>query len=73
MKIIEGLIKEVKVGEVYLGKVIKIVVFGVFVEILFNKEGLVYIFKLVKERVNKVEDVVFVGDEILVKVIEVDN
>ncbi|OOM13715.1 polyribonucleotide nucleotidyltransferase [Clostridium saccharobutylicum] len=73
MKIIEGLTKEVKAGEVYLGKVIKIAAFGAFVEILPNKEGLVHISKLAKERVNKVEDVVSVGDEILVKVTEVDN
>ncbi len=73
MKIIEGLTKEVKVGEVYLGKVTKIATFGAFVEILPNKEGLVHISKLDFERVNKVEDVVSVGDEILVKVTEIDN
>ncbi|MDU1856098.1 MAG: S1 RNA-binding domain-containing protein, partial [Clostridium baratii] len=69
----EGLTKEVEVGEVYLGKVTKIATFGAFVEILPNKEGLVHISKLDKERVNKVEDVVSVGDEILVKVTEIDN
>ncbi|MBE6049451.1 MAG: polyribonucleotide nucleotidyltransferase [Clostridium sp.] len=73
MKIIEGLTKEVKAGEVYLGKVTKIAAFGAFVEILPNKEGLVHISKLDFERVNKVEDVVSVGDEILVKVTEIDN
>ena len=73
MKIIEGLTKEVQVGEVYLGKVTKIATFGAFVEILPNKEGLVHISKLDFDRVNKVEDVVSVGDEILVKVIEIDN
>ena len=73
MKIIEGLTKEVKAGEVYLGKVTKIATFGAFVEILPNKEGLVHISKLDFERVNKVEDVVSVGDEILVKVTEIDN
>lgn len=73
LKIIEGLTKEVKVGEVYLGKVIKIAAFGAFIEILPNKEGLCHISKLAKERVNKVEDVVSVGDEILVKVTEIDN
>ncbi len=67
------LTKEVKVGEIYLGKVTKIATFGAFVEILPNKEGLVHISKLAKERVNKVEDVVSVGDEILVKVTEIDN
>ena len=73
MKIIEGLTKEVAAGEVYLGKVTKITTFGAFVEILPNKEGLVHISKLAKERVEKVEDVVSVGDEILVKVTEIDN
>lgn len=73
LKIIEGLTKEVKAGEVYLGKVTKITTFGAFVEILPNKEGLVHISKLDKNRVNKVEDVVSVGDEILVKVTEIDN
>lgn len=73
MKIIEGLTKEVQVGEVYLGKVTKIAAFGAFVEVLPGKEGLVHISKLAKERVEKVEDVVSVGDEILVKVTEIDN
>ena len=73
IKIIEGIVKEAKVGEIYLGKVIKIAAFGAFIEILPNKEGLCHISKLARERVNKVEDVVAVGDEILVKVTEVDN
>ena len=72
-KIIEGLTKEVVAGEVYLGKVTKITTFGAFVEILPNKEGLVHISKLAKERVEKVEDIVSAGDEILVKVTEIDN
>ena len=72
LKIIEGLTKEVKAGEIYLGKVTKIAAFGAFVEVLPNKEGLVHISKLAIERVNKVEDVVSVGDEILVKVTEID-
>ncbi|AYE33061.1 polyribonucleotide nucleotidyltransferase [Clostridium septicum] len=73
INIIEGLTKEVKAGEIYLGKVIKIATFGAFVEILPNKEGLCHISKLDKARVNKVEDIVSVGDEILVKVTEIDN
>ncbi|MGL5150142.1 MAG: polyribonucleotide nucleotidyltransferase [Clostridium sp.] len=73
LKIIDGLTREVQVGEVYLGKVTKIAAFGAFVEILPNKEGLCHISKLDKARVNKVEDVVSVGDEILVKVTEIDN
>ena len=73
VKIIEELTKSVKVGEIYLGKVTKIAAFGAFVEILPNKEGLVHISKLDFVRVNKVEDIVSVGDEILVKVMEIDN
>ena len=73
IRIIEGLTKEVQVGEVYLGKVTKIAAFGAFIEILPNKEGLCHISKLDKAIVNKVEDVVSVGDEILVKVTEIDQ
>lgn len=72
IKIIEGIVKEVVPGEIYLGKVIKIATFGAFVEILPNKEGLVHISKLDMKRVEKVEDIVNVGDEILVKVTEID-
>ena len=73
IRIIEGLTKEVQAGEVYLGKVTKIAAFGAFIEILPNKEGLCHISKLDKKRVEKVEDVVSVGDEILVKVTEIDS
>jgi polyribonucleotide nucleotidyltransferase len=73
LKIIEDLTKDVKAGEIYLGKVIKIAAFGCFVEILPGKEGLVHISKLDVNRVNKVEDIVSVGDEILVKVTEIDS
>ena len=73
ISIIEGLTKEVVQGEIYLGKVTKITNFGAFVEILPGKEGLVHISKLDFSRVEKVEDVVSVGDEILVKVTEIDN
>ena len=72
IKIIEGIVKEVVPGEIYLGKVIKIATFGAFVEILPNKEGLVHISKLDIKRVEKVEDIVNVGDEIMVKVTEID-
>ncbi|HBM81226.1 MAG: polyribonucleotide nucleotidyltransferase [Clostridiales bacterium] len=73
LKIIHGLTHEVQPGEVYLGKVNRIVPFGAFVEILPGKEGLVHISKLDFGRVNKVEDVVNIGDEILVKVTDIDN
>ena len=73
LKIIESLVKEVKEGEIYLGKVTRLMTFGAFVEILPGKEGLVHISKLDTKRVEKVEDVVAVGDEILVKVTEIDK
>ncbi len=72
-KMIDDLTRDVEVGEIYLGKVIKITTFGAFVEILPGKEGLVHISKLDVNRVNKVEDVVSVDDEILVKVTEIDS
>jgi polyribonucleotide nucleotidyltransferase len=73
LKIIKDIVKEVEVGEIYLGKVTKIAAFGAFVEIIPGKEGLVHISKLDTARVNKVEDIVSVGDEILVKVTEIDS
>ncbi|HQQ45360.1 MAG TPA: polyribonucleotide nucleotidyltransferase [Bacillota bacterium] len=73
LKIIESLVKEVKEGEIYLGRVTRLMTFGAFVEILPGKEGLVHISKLDTKRVEKVEDVVAVGDEILVKVTEIDK
>ncbi|NMB11122.1 MAG: polyribonucleotide nucleotidyltransferase [Firmicutes bacterium] len=72
-ELIELLVKDVKVGETYLGTVKRIVDFGAFVEVLPGKEGLVHISKLAKGRVGKVEDVVQVGDTITVKVIEIDR
>jgi polyribonucleotide nucleotidyltransferase len=71
--IIDRLTSDVEVGKTYLGKVVRLMNFGAFVEILPGKEGLVHISQLDKERVAKVEDVVQVGDEILVKVIEIDK
>lgn len=73
LKIIQGLTKEVVAGEFYTGKVTRIMNFGAFVEILPGKEGLVHISKLAHERVAKVEDVLKVGDEVLVKVTEIDD
>lgn len=70
---ISGLTKEAKVGEIYSGKVTRILDFGAFVEILPNQEGLVHISQLASFRVNKVTDVVKVGDVISVKVIEIDS
>lgn len=73
IKIITNLTKEVEVGEIYLGKVVRIMEFGAFVELLPGKDGLVHISQLALERVKKVEDVVKIGDEIMVKVIEIDK
>jgi polyribonucleotide nucleotidyltransferase len=71
--IIQGLTREVEVGEVYTGKVTRILNFGAFVEVLPGKEGLVHISELADYRVAKVEDIVNVGDELTVKVMEIDN
>jgi polyribonucleotide nucleotidyltransferase len=73
VKIIENLVREVEVGGIYLGKVTRLMNFGAFVEILPGKEGLVHISQLARERVAKVEDVVNVGDEVMVKVTEIDR
>lgn len=70
--IIEGIVREVLVGEIYVGKVKRVEKFGAFVEVLPNKEGLVHISQLSTERVAKVEDVVAIGDSITVKVTEID-
>lgn len=72
-KIIEDLVREVVVGQLYLGKVKRIEKFGAFVEIFPGKDGLVHISELAEERVGKVEDVVSIGDEMLVKVTEIDK
>ena len=73
LKIIEGIVKEPQVGEVYMGKVVRILNFGAFVEFLPGKEGLVHISQIAKEKIPKVEDVLKIGDEVLVKVIEIDK
>ncbi|MGD0352984.1 MAG: polyribonucleotide nucleotidyltransferase [Dehalococcoidia bacterium] len=70
---IESLTREVEVGGIYTGKVTRLTNFGAFVEILPGKEGLVHISELADSHVAKVEDVVKVGDEIMVKVIEIDH
>ncbi|MBR3205678.1 MAG: S1 RNA-binding domain-containing protein, partial [Bacillus sp. (in: Bacteria)] len=72
-KIIEDLVREVEVGQLYLGKVKRIEKFGAFLEIFSGKDGLVHISELALERVGKVEDVVKIGDELLVKVTEIDK
>ena len=71
--IIEDIVREVEVGQMYLGTVKRIEKFGCFVEIFKGKDGLVHISELAEERIGKVEDVVKIGDEILVKVTEIDR
>lgn len=72
-KWVEELTHEVQVGETYLGKVTRLMKFGVFVEILPGKEGMVHVSQLAPRRVEKPEDVVHEGDEIMVKVTEIDD
>ena len=72
-RLIEGIAKDIEVGEVYTGKVVRMMNFGVFVELLPGKDGMVHISKLAKGRVEKCEDVVKVGDELEVKVAEIDS
>lgn len=72
-KWVEELTHEVQVGETYLGKVTRLMKFGVFVEILPGKEGMVHVSQLATRRVEKPEDVVHEGDEIMVKVTEIDD
>ena len=71
--IIEAITMDLEVGNTYVGKVTRIMNFGAFVEIAPGKEGMIHISKLAKERVEKVEDAVSIGDEVKVKVIEIDN
>ncbi len=70
---INGIIQDAEVGRLYMGKVVKIMDFGAFVEILPGTDGLIHISQLDKERVNKVTDVLHEGDEVLVKVLDVDK
>jgi len=71
--LVKGCSQEAEVGAVYMGKVKKIMDFGAFVEIMPGVEGLVHISQLARERVAKVTDVLKVGDEIQVKVLEIDG
>jgi len=70
---VEALTRDVRVGETYLGTVTRLMNFGAFVAVLPGKEGLVHISQLAPQRVERVEDVVKVGDEIMVKVTEIDS
>ncbi|PKK90550.1 MAG: polyribonucleotide nucleotidyltransferase [Candidatus Wallbacteria bacterium HGW-Wallbacteria-1] len=70
---IEGLTAEVEVGKIYEGKVVRVTNFGAFVEVLPGKDGLVHISELDHYRVNKVTDIINVGDQVMVKVTEIDD
>jgi polyribonucleotide nucleotidyltransferase len=70
---IRGLTDEVEVGKIYKGKVVRIMPFGAFVEVLPNQDGLVHISKLTDHRVDRVEEVVNLGDQIVVKAVEIDS
>ncbi|QPC46391.1 polyribonucleotide nucleotidyltransferase [Mangrovibacillus cuniculi] len=71
--IIEDIVREAVVGQLYLGKVKRIEKFGAFVEIFSGKDGLLHISEIAEERIKQVEDVLKLGDEVLVKVTEIDN
>ena len=70
---IEGIAKDIEVGDVYTGKVVRIMNFGAFLELVPGKDGMLHISKLANHRVEKVEDVLSIGDEIEVKVSEIDS
>ena len=74
LEMIEEIVKEVEIGGIYLGTVTKIMNFGAFIDLGFgDKEGLVHISKISKERIKNVEDVLHVGDKVTVKVIDIDD
>jgi polyribonucleotide nucleotidyltransferase len=73
IEMIKDIVREAEIGKFYSGKVVKIMDFGAFVEILPGSEGLIHISQLANERVNKVTDILKQGDEVLVKVIDIEN
>lgn len=73
IQIITGIVTDIEAGMVFNGKVVRIMNFGAFVELAPNKDGMIHISKLSDKRVGKVEDVVNIGDEVTVKVTEVDK
>jgi polyribonucleotide nucleotidyltransferase len=72
LKTIEDLTRDVTIGETYVGRVVRTTPFGAFVELMPGRDGLIHISQLARERVERVEDVVNVGDEVMVKVIDID-
>ena len=73
MEVIRLIVEPVEAGKIYEGEVVRIMNFGAFVQLAPNKDGLIHISKLSKERVEKVEDVVNIGDKVKVKVLEIDK
>ena len=73
VQIIESIVTDIEPGQIYTGKVVRIMNFGAFVELAPNKDGMVHISKLSDKRVAKVEDVVNIGDEVTVKVMDIDK
>ena len=73
MELIRLIVEPVEVGAIYEGEVVRIMNFGAFVQLAPNKDGLIHISKLSRDRVNKVEDVVNIGDKVRVKVLEIDK
>ncbi|MEK7813913.1 MAG: polyribonucleotide nucleotidyltransferase, partial [Candidatus Desantisbacteria bacterium] len=73
LEMISYLTAEVEVGKIYMGKVLRVTNFGCFVEVMPGREGLVHISQLAENRVNRVEDVVFEGDDLLVKLVGIDD
>ena len=72
-KIIESIVKDIEPGQIFEGTVVRMMDFGAFVQLSPNKDGMIHISKLSDQRVNKVEDVVHIGDKVRVKVLEVDK
>ena len=72
-KMIEAIVKVPEVGEIYYGKVVRLMNFGAFVNLTSSKDGMVHISKMANHRVEKVEDAVHVGDMVWVKVMEIDD
>ncbi len=72
LKVIEDITRDLKVGEIYTGRVVRIVPFGAFIELLPGRDGLLHISQIARERIERVEDVLRMGEEVQVKVIEID-
>ncbi len=72
LKIVEDLTRDITIGETYVGKVVRITPFGAFVELMPGRDGLIHISQIAREHIEKVEDVLSMGEEVMVKVIDID-